>query len=241
MAAKLSNGQIAGIIIGAVLLVFFAVAIGVSFLPFRLTQGDILSLYQLMKDVDAILLRAGVSYIVEGGTLLGCVRHGGMIPWDDDLDIQILAEDEQAFLALRPVFATIGLDIRPTGFGWRIQPAGKRNLAFPFCDVFITSFGPDACSHNKNHSFKRCYFKREEYFPVKRYKFGEIEVNGPSSPNAFLDRCYGATWPDTWFKTFNHKFLYFHIPQPKKMKPKDYKCAVPTGPVVERNWDVLGK
>ena len=187
-----------------------------------------------MKDVDEVLCKHNIPYIVESGTLLGCVRHGGMIPWDDDLDIQIQQKDETAFLALRHTFKSLQLDIKTTKFGYRITPYGKGNLAFPFCDVFITSFDENSCSHNKNHSFKKCYFKLEEYYPIKRYKFGEIEVNGPAHPDMFLSRCYGDNWRDTWYKVFNHKFLYFHIPRPRKMKPEDYKPAMPTGPLQNR-------
>jgi len=236
---KLTKTQIVLIAVGCTLAALTIIAVGMSFYPFGLKDSDRLQLYQLMKDVDEILTRANVSYIVESGTLLGCVRHKGLIPWDDDLDIQVMHKDEKAFLALKPLFLAVGFDIRPAPFGWRIQPNVKRPFAFPFCDVFITSFDSKSYTRNKNHSFEKCKFHVSEYYPIRRYDFGAITVNGPAQGELFLDRCYGDTWRDTWYKMFSHKFLYFQMPSPKKMKPDDYKAATPTGPLIDRDWDAL--
>lgn len=42
---------------------------------------------EVMKYIDAICRKNGIFYYIMGGTALGAIRHGGFIPWDDDLDI----------------------------------------------------------------------------------------------------------------------------------------------------------
>ena len=58
-------------------------------------DGSILRQHQLkMLDIliviDGICKKHGIKYWISDGTLLGAVRHGGFIPWDDDLDIQMM-------------------------------------------------------------------------------------------------------------------------------------------------------
>ena len=43
--------------------------------------------------IDAICREQGFAYWIFYGTLLGAVRHGGFIPWDDDVDIVMPRED----------------------------------------------------------------------------------------------------------------------------------------------------
>ena len=42
---------------------------------------------KLLEDADEVLTSAGVDYCIMFGTLLGLLRHGDFIAWDDDLDI----------------------------------------------------------------------------------------------------------------------------------------------------------
>lgn len=52
-----------------------------------------LRLLDLLVEFDSVCTRLGITWWIDSGTLLGAVRHGGFIPWDDDLDVCVLASD----------------------------------------------------------------------------------------------------------------------------------------------------
>ena len=55
---------------------------------------------KMLQTVADLCDRHGLVYWMDAGTLLGAVRHGGFIPWDDDLDIAMPQEDLERFVEI---------------------------------------------------------------------------------------------------------------------------------------------
>ncbi len=52
---------------------------------------------EMLVEVDKICRKCGIRYNIIAGTLLGAVRHGGYIPWDDDADVAMLRPEYEKF------------------------------------------------------------------------------------------------------------------------------------------------
>ncbi len=52
---------------------------------------------ELLCEIDRICRKRDIAYRLIGGTLLGAVRHGGFIPWDDDADVALFRADYERF------------------------------------------------------------------------------------------------------------------------------------------------
>lgn len=162
--------------------------------------------YRFMHVMIELLERHDIRYFAHSGTMLGCVRHGGFVPWDDDIDIMIPLEDEPRLEAIRPEFARHGVRLRrgrkeePADGLWQFRCFGKpitegdqRYYGF---DIFIGEEieleNGDRVYHYQSPDFRRWYKKRyvkvDDVFPRKRFHFGPLSVWGMRDPSAYFQR-----------------------------------------------------
>lgn len=66
----------------------------------QLVRDVQMKILEIMKYIDSLCRGNGITYYIMGGTALGAIRHGGFIPWDDDLDIFMTPENYKKFKAV---------------------------------------------------------------------------------------------------------------------------------------------
>jgi lipopolysaccharide cholinephosphotransferase len=204
-----------------------------SQLPY-MPPDDADRLYDLMGKVDHLLQRRGIRYWVTAGTLLGAVRHGGLIPWDDDLDICILDQDEDRLKEIEGDLLEVGLAIHHCinskhclnfykiypldGSAIDNQDGEERPWKFPFLDIFVMALEKhhefeDSYAYKSAGLYRSCNKEKYRYAQIEhlsRHPFGPVTVSMPGDPEAFLNAVYGVPdHPDLW-KSYAMEPAYSH-------------------------------
>lgn len=65
--------------------------------------------FELLKVFIDICEKLNLNYFLVCGSALGAARHGGFIPWDDDMDVGMYREDYNKFMELAPALLPEGL------------------------------------------------------------------------------------------------------------------------------------
>ena len=197
-------------------------------------------LYQLAYDVHQILTSHDIQYWCNGGTLLGAIRHGGIIPWDDDIDIGMMLKERERFLELKDVFKKCGYSIVKAWFGYKIFYT-KRTLtkgfdySYPNLDIFIYHMNEQKNRYEMYYKQARETWPNEwwfhdELFPLKALSFGDMELTCPRKCKDYFIRMYGKDWNKIAYREYDHEKEEFVTDEKIKVKltPSMRKPAKPT-------------
>jgi len=180
---------------------------------YYISKKDAHSLYKMLYEVVKLLDENNIEYWAIGGTLLGAVRCGGIIKWDDDLDLGVplkyreklmkilKSHKEFNFIEYNDLLGKIYYKDREKikGYEW----------SYPFCDIFFMHIDPKLGCYVHSYKNAKKSWPKETYhmedFPLIKYKFGAMSVNVPRRVEEAMVRMFGDDWNKVGVIRYDHK------------------------------------
>ena len=151
---------------------------------------------EMLVEVDRICKKCDIHYNIIAGTLLGAVRHGGYIPWDDDADVALLRPEYDKFrTACKTELDTTRFefqDYRNTpGYRWGYGKLRRKDTLFlreyqehmpymqgVFIDIFPLDHVPDNYVLRSIHNFQCFCIRKALWSEVGRFAHKNLLMRG---------------------------------------------------------------
>lgn len=183
----------------------------------------------ILRELDRICRKYNLKYWCVGGTLIGCVRHNGWIPWDGDVDVAMLPEDYKIFrekvineIPSNLVFTepedkpcsklsdkTAVYMYSKHGNNWDVGN-------YIMLDIFIYK----KTENNKIYG-EHCLHDYDVIFPLKEHQFEDLIVYIPNNYDKFLKNFATGSGLSFMILHGNSFINYMDYPPPLKRYPHE--------------------
>lgn len=203
---------------------------------------------EMLRVLDSICIKNNVEYFAIGGTLLGAIAYKGWIPWDGDVDVEILKSDwsklegilqtelpgnmwlqtektDRHYRSWLPKFV-MG-KIRDLDSCYHNCQDGRRYHNGFMIDLNLYYFNSkDQLVIPDNNRVN--YMYKHDVYPLRRVQFDNIWVNAPRNSEKYLERNYNSNFSEMLPRVMRYPHegvLDPHNPCPhhRELYPQIYK------------------
>lgn len=202
---------------------------------------------EMLIEFDRICRKHQIKYTIDGGTILGAVRHGGFIPWDDDADIAMLRDEYEKFCRVvdkeldseRFYFQNYN---NTPGYRWGYAKLRRKGTKFVrlhqedmpyeqgiFIDIFYYDSTPDFYPLRCIHNFQ-CFLFRKAFYSV----IGKKTATGIAK----LSYTLLSKLPEKWLYSQYDRFVISSNRNKKSKFVRSLSFPIPGSRVfgLERDW-----
>jgi len=163
------------------------------FTPYFVKEEHRNKLLGLFREMTTLFEKHGITYWITAGTLLGALRHGGFVPWDDDVDLAVLQDQRKDLEALPWHEHGMNLVVRHGDTSVHFHRAKH---AYPYIDLVYATEHADRKMHfsaDYDAKYPGEVWPKEWIFPVRKLPFETLRVCAPNQARRCVLHNYGET------------------------------------------------
>ena len=162
--------------------------------------------------------KLNMTYLLADGSLIGSVRHHGMIPWDDDLDVGVLRSEEDKMHKMHALLPE-NVQLFENWFRWKMCFNGRprvifgRGWTFPTLDIGFYTISGNRNWDDNWKSFKSAQMDLDVVFPLIKRPFVGLMIPAPHRPHTYIEMNFKSDVMTLCSSpTFSHRTAFYSDP-----------------------------